>query len=94
MDPSYLVVSGGGLPESIDPYLYGDNGRAVTLADGSRFAAVVTVVTTGGFGPQEQADRLASGMFGATVHATFEDAVAELSARAKLLSIFAPGGSL
>ena len=75
----YLVVGGSGQPEAIDPYMYGDNGRAITAYDpgsgGGRFVAVVTCWTSGGFAPQVQADRLGSGLYGAKVYSTLEAAL-------------------
>lgn len=72
--PTYLLVTGSGDPSAIDAYLYGDNARVVTFVDGRRFRTVVAVATTDGFGPGPQADRLASGLYGAYHYGTDFDA--------------------
>jgi hypothetical protein len=72
--PAFLLVTGTCPSGAVDAYLYGDNERLTTWTDGGRFAAVVLVTTTGGFGPGPQADRLASGLYGAKEFETFEGA--------------------
>ena len=87
----FLAVTGHGKPEAIDAYMYGDNGRAITVANEKGFVAIVTCFTDGGFRPEVQADRLASGLYGAYAFATFEEAVAKAVELAPFVGLtFAP----
>ena len=83
----YLTVTGRNEPERIDAYLYGDNGRAITVANEKGFVAIVTCFTDGGFRPEVQADRLASGLYGAYASDTFEAAVAKAVELAPFLGL-------
>lgn len=77
--PRFLVTGGRGDPAAVDAYLYGDNERMLTRTHGDGFVTLILVTTTGGFGAEPQADRLASGLYGTTVHETFESAFERLA---------------
>lgn len=76
----YLVVTAEGSPEAIDAYMYGDNGRAITVGgvgtnDRQSFSTVVVIGASGAFGLEAQRDRLASGLYFSVEEGSFEAAV-------------------
>lgn len=75
----YIVVTGTGQADRIDPYLYDTAARAVTVQNLSRFQAVVLVQTELAdevdYIARYQAERLRSGLYGAEVVDSFPEAL-------------------
>jgi hypothetical protein len=68
----FIVVLGRGDPKSIDAYMYGENCRLFTVSENGRFKSIVVAKTW----PQDQADRLNSGLYGTKVFDTAREAMA------------------